>query len=58
MREEKGFDTLGIKTDLYLVVLRHFIAIDTEHFALSKHAVYNAVAGFPWRSGSLSPTLP
>ena len=47
MGEEEGFGALGIERDLYLVVLRHLIAIDARDRTDAKNTVGDPVAGVP-----------
>ena len=56
MGEEEGFGALGIERDLYLVVLRHLIALDPRDRTDTKDTVGDPIAGLP-RRGSLTPTL-
>ena len=45
MCKQEGLRALLVKEDLYLVVLRHLVAIDTLHRTFSEDAVGDPVAG-------------
>ena len=48
MAEQQGLRARRVETNLYLVVLRHLVAIDAQHLTPTEHTVRDAVAGLPF----------